>query len=112
MPRPKPDRLKDRKRARHPSKSNGNHRAIAREKQFCEDMCSKVEEMGQKRGVQKTFQMQDRADELAKNLSASTNNRHDGRPNLAVIVRLVGTCTNCGKLFPHEEHESLCRDCR
>jgi hypothetical protein len=81
-------------------------------KQFCEDMCSRVEDW-EKDVLSQNSRMQHRADALAKiyfllqmpvgaiSITAAP-----------LTVRYMRTCTNCGSPFPQEEHESLCGDCR
>lgn len=79
-------------------------------KQFCEDMCSKVEEW-ERNVVSKNVQMRNRADELAK-IYLPLRITATATASAAITPRYLRTCTKCGKPFPQEEHESLCGDCR
>jgi hypothetical protein len=77
---------------------------------FCLDMRSRVEEW-EKNKVSKDPSMQTRAEELLKIYVFA---EVDATVSITGVVtpRYLRSCKKCGKLFPQEEHESLCSDCR
>jgi hypothetical protein len=77
---------------------------------FCLDMCSRVEGW-EKNILSNSPYMQARAEKLSKiylplRISAAV------MTSAAITIRLMRQCAKCGKIFPQEEHESLCGDCR
>jgi hypothetical protein len=77
---------------------------------FCLDMRSRVEEW-EKNIVSKDPSMQTRAGELLKIYFFAQFNA-TARSSAIFTPRHMRPCEKCGKLFPREEHKSLCSDCR
>jgi hypothetical protein len=94
-----------------PALKRDGTRLLLNARRFCEEMCSRVKEWDENALSNGTAEMQKRLSELLKIYQIASISL-TAKATTKFTATNMHSCEKCGKLFPEEEHESLCRECR